>query len=87
LVICSAGPVAGGAALLVLIFHLWIVAGVLGGVCVAATFSGTVLLRRADPEQLEERRRTNERALVAFGRAMGRMSGGWEPRGRDRGGR
>ena len=69
-------------AALITLFEGWsTLAGVaLAAAALVALATSLLLLGRADPDELRERNRENEQQLSMLGRAMGRASGGWEPR-------
>jgi threonine/homoserine/homoserine lactone efflux protein len=72
----------GAAAILLLVLRLFVVAAVVAGAFVVFTALATLLLRRADPEELEERSRASQRWLDAWARGMAQASGAWNPRHR-----
>jgi hypothetical protein len=76
------GMVAGGVAILLVFLELWLPAATFGGVFVIATFAATVLLRRADPDELRRRQTASERYLDALARSFASASGAWGTRER-----
>jgi hypothetical protein len=78
--VIALGAVVGGLAFLMLVLKLFAVAAILTGVWLAVMVVASILMLRADPAQLEERSRANQRWVDAWARGMGRASGGWDPR-------
>ena len=72
----------GAAAMLMLLLKHLAVAAILAGAWVVLLAVVALLMRGADPEQLKQRSRANERWLDAWARGMARASGGWNPRRR-----
>lgn len=68
-------------------FGLWLPAIALGAFMVCAMAASIALIRRADPAELVALAARNERWLYAWGRGMGKVAGGWEPRRSSRDGR
>jgi hypothetical protein len=71
---------AGVGVLACVIFRWWLPAIVIGAFLLCAMVAGTVLIRRADPEELAALAARNEGWLDAWARGMGKVAGGWEPR-------
>jgi hypothetical protein len=62
-----------------LVLRLWLEAVGLGAASVLATILGSLLIRRADPDELMELAARNQRWAEAWGRSVARASGGWTP--------
>lgn len=72
------GVVAGGLAIFVLLFQAWVVAAILAGLFVISTAVTTVVLPRADPDELRQWQERRQRLVEAWGRGMGSAAGGWK---------
>jgi len=62
------------------IFRWWLPAIILGAFSLCAIVAGTVLIRRADPEERAALAARNEGWLDGWARGMGKVAGVWEPR-------
>jgi hypothetical protein len=76
------GVVAGGLAMFVLLFQMWVLAAFLAGLFVISIAASTVLLPRADPDELRRRQEGSQRLVEAWGRGMGSAAGGWKTHAR-----
>jgi hypothetical protein len=63
-----------------LLCKTWIPAAALGGLFVMLTAGATVLIRRADPEELRRQQDEADRNLDALVRAFASASGAWGTR-------
>lgn len=77
MILVAAAVYLGVAAFALLLFAHWITAAALVTAWFVSSFAAALLIRRADPEALDRRSGRLERRLVAWGRALGRLSGGW----------
>lgn len=78
----AAGTLVGAAAFLMVVLKLWLTAAILGGAWIVVMVIGSVLMLRADKDELMARSQENQRWMDAWAQGMAKMSGGWSPRGR-----
>ena len=76
----AVGTLVGGAAFLMVVLKLWLAAAILGGAWLVLMAIGSVLMLRADKDELMARSAENQRWLDTWAQGMAKMSGGWRPR-------
>lgn len=78
--VIAVGTLLGGVAFLMVVLKLWVAAAILGGTWVVLMMIGSVLMLRADKDELMARSQENQRWLDAWAQGMSKMSGGWRLR-------
>jgi hypothetical protein len=77
MVVLVVGIGAGGVGMFLLLFQKWLPAAILGGLFLISIFGGTVVMRRADAEELRRRHDESERFVNAWARGMASAGGAW----------
>jgi hypothetical protein len=77
IVVGLVGVGAFGVGMLLLLFERWLLAATLGGVFVISTVAATVLMMRAEPEELRRQQEESERFIDVWARGMASAAGAW----------